>query len=82
MIWDQLKGSLEPKQVTCFTGVVWEVGSQVRLADFLSQQIFFVQEEDGGGFLEPVIREDRLEQGQALTQSILKHETKVLKLKT
>lgn len=43
----------------------------MRPRDFLLQQVSFVQEEDGGGLLEPRVREDGLEQGEALSQSVL-----------
>lgn len=65
------------EEITCFTSIRWEVGCQVRLCDFLLQQICFVQEEDGGGLLEPFVREDGLEQGETLTESILKKEVRI-----
>lgn len=60
--------------VAGFTLKIWEVGCQMRLSDFLLQQICFVQKEDGGGLLEPRVREDGLEQGEALIQSILREQ--------
>ncbi len=46
----------------------------MRLCDFLVKQVSFVQEEDGGRLLEPMIREDSLEQCEALLQPILRKE--------
>lgn len=40
--------------------------------DLLFQQVFFVEEENGGGFVEPLGGEDGLEQSQALLESILR----------
>lgn len=40
--------------------------------DLLFEQVFFVQEENGGGFFKPLGGEDGLEQGQALLESILR----------
>ena len=41
------------------------------LWDFLFEQVCFVQEEDGGGLCEPIVRKNGLEQGEAFFQSIL-----------
>ena len=62
----------QQKEIACFTSICWKVGCQMRLHDFLHQQVCFVQEEDGGGLLEPRVWENGLEQGKALSQSILK----------
>lgn len=40
--------------------------------NLLLQQVFLVQEENGGGFFKPLGGEDGLEQGQALLESILR----------
>lgn len=44
----------------------------MRVHDLLIQQVFFVQEKNGGGFLEPLGGQDGLEQGEALLKSILR----------
>lgn len=44
----------------------------MRVHDLLIQQVFFVQEKNGGGSFEPRGGEDGLEQGEALLESILR----------
>lgn len=43
--------------------------------NLLFQQVFFVQEENSGGFFKPLGGQDGLEQCQALLQSILREHT-------
>lgn len=53
----------------------------MRVHDFLLQYVDFVEEQDDGGFLEPLVVDDGLKQGHAFLHPILHTRTRAHKLK-